>query len=556
MLNDLERFPLKRFPGEGRGPVAEAHIGARRPRFPAFRDWAPAFAGEAHRIFLASAATVLALLATPLPAQNVEPQTTSAAPDKVAVTIYRAPNRDPDEAIDREWLQGYALVTEQRRVHVPAGRSVLRFEGVAAGILPESAIVTGLPQGVREKNLDADLLSPRSLFARSFGRPVTIRREVGGETKEIPGIIRSGPEGAAILQTKDGFEAVDCGPQTDTLVYSEVPAGLSAKPTLSVEFDAPAAADVTVTLSYLAWGFDWQANYVATLRPGGQSADLIAWVTLASSDTTSFADAETMVVAGKVKREDSAPEQRDSDGEDFEFHCFGATVYSPAVMSPPPPAPVMAPMAMMEARERLQDIVVTGSRRVVQEDFGDLKLYRVPDRTTVAALAQKQVALLDKPAVPVRIVYVAKVDEDGDPDTPRITLRWLNRKEAGLGVPLPAGPVAVFQPRGGTSLLIGEGAIDDKAVGEEVEAQVADATQVMVDDDTADSGAGWEAHVLTARNANPYPVAFEAQFALTDLPRLSRITGKLTRKEGKLLWTVELPANGSRTFGYRRARRN
>ena len=187
----------------------------------------------------ASLIAVTAFLAAPLAAQTISP-----APDKVAVTIYRAPDRSADEAIDRDWLRGYALITEQRRVHVPAGRSVLRFEGVAAGILPESAIVTGLPQGVREKNLDADLLSPRSLFARSFGRPVTIRREIAKKVVEVPGVIRSGPDGAAILQTKDGFEAVDCGPQSDSLVYGAVPPGLSAKPTLSVELDSPAAAEV------------------------------------------------------------------------------------------------------------------------------------------------------------------------------------------------------------------------------------------------------------------------------------------------------------------------
>ena len=217
---------------------------------------------------------------------------------------------------------------------------------------------------------------------------------------------------------------------------------------------------------------------------------------------------------------------------------------------------VSAPMAVFAGRSELQDIVVTASRRVVQEDFGDLKLYRVPDRTTVAALAQKQVALLERPAVPVQVVYVAKVDADGDATTPRITLRWLNRKETGLGVPLPAGPVAVFQPRGGTSLLIGEGGIDDKAIGEEVEAQIADATQVTIDSDNPDSGKGWEGYVLTATNANPYPVSFEAQFALEDQTRMSRLTGKLTRKDGKLLWSLQIPANASRAFGYRRADRD
>ncbi|WP_260591492.1 DUF4139 domain-containing protein [Sphingomonas sp. TF3] len=491
-------------------------------------------------------ALLVGALASAVPAQTV-----SRAPDRVAVTIYRAPRRAPDQAIDRAWLQGYALITEQRRVTIPAGRTTLRFEGVAAGILPESAIVTGLPQGVREKNLDADLLSPRSLYAGSFGRPVTIRRTIAKRIVEEEAIIRSGPDGAAILQTRDGFLAADCGPSQDALVYNRVPPTLAAKPTLSVELDSPTVASVTVTLSYLAWGFDWQANYVATLRPDGQSADLLAWVTLASSDITSFADAETMVVAGAVKREGSAPNPAwSARDESLTFTCFARPIEFPvlAESAPPAPAPAPAPMAM--------DIVVTGSRirsagLVQQEDLGDLKLYRVPDRTTVAALAQKQVALLDRAAVPVGIVYVSTIDSDGDADAPRITLRLRNRTDQGLGVPLPAGPVALFQPRGNTALLIGEGAIADKAVGEEVEAGVADATQVTIESAHSDSGKDWEAYRLTARNANPYPVRFEARFAGEDLPRMSRMTETLTRKDGKAVWSVEIPANGTRSFGYR-----
>ncbi|MEB0222407.1 hypothetical protein, partial [Pseudomonas sp. AB12(2023)] len=92
--------------------------------------------------------------------------------------------RSADSPIDLSWLGGYALITEQRRVAIPAGRTTLRFEGVAAGILPESAIVTGLPNGVREKNLDAELLSPRSLYAGTFGRPVTLRRTIAKRSVE------------------------------------------------------------------------------------------------------------------------------------------------------------------------------------------------------------------------------------------------------------------------------------------------------------------------------------------------------------------------------------
>ena len=66
---------------------------------------------------------------------------------------------------------------------LPAGVSVLRFEGVAEGLLPETAVVSGLPDGVIEKNRDARLLSPAGLVDAYLKRSVTLRRTnrfVGG----------------------------------------------------------------------------------------------------------------------------------------------------------------------------------------------------------------------------------------------------------------------------------------------------------------------------------------------------------------------------------------
>ncbi|MFV3037735.1 hypothetical protein ACNI5A_31885, partial [Klebsiella pneumoniae] len=80
--------------------------------------------------------------------------------------------------------------------------------------------------GVSEKNLDAELLSPRNLYARAFGRPVTLRRtDAKGRVREEEAIIRSAPDGAAIVQTKAGFEVASCGGLTDAIAYLGVPPG-------------------------------------------------------------------------------------------------------------------------------------------------------------------------------------------------------------------------------------------------------------------------------------------------------------------------------------------
>lgn len=495
-------------------------------------------------------ARILALwfaAASPAAAQVV----TSAAPESVSVTIYRNPDRSADDAIRLAWLRGYALVTEQRRVTIPAGTATLRFEGVAGGILAESAIVTGLPAGVSEKNLDADLLSPRSLYDRSLNRPVTIRRTYpDGRVEELPAVIRSAAEGAMVVQTESGIEALQCSGLPEALVYDSVPPGLSVRPTLSIETSSPQAHQADVTLSYLAWGFDWQANYVVEMGEGGRDARLFAWVTLANGDVTSFADAQTSVVAGKVNREGNA---NDRIARPYPFLNVQCATRAPeeAPPPPPPPPPPAAPMAMME---RSADVVVTGARvrRAVQEDLGDLKLYRVPLATTVAANAQKQVAMIDKAGVPVGILFATTVSDDGA-GTTMTTLTARNRAADGLGVPLPAGPVAAFEPGGQGLLLVGEGSLEDKAIGEDVEIAIARATQVTVEAEEIGEGErpGRARYAVTVRNANPWPVDHRLRIEKDDAARIRGASAKLVEEDGYTVWRTTIPANGRRRLTYR-----
>src|SRR5271169_7148551 len=99
----------------------------------------------------------------------------AAQPSDLAVTVYRAPYRNSG-SINLNDLEGFALVSETRTVNLPAGLSRLRFEGVADGIEPASAIVTGLPRGVIEKNREGKLLSPSALIAASLGKAVALLR--------------------------------------------------------------------------------------------------------------------------------------------------------------------------------------------------------------------------------------------------------------------------------------------------------------------------------------------------------------------------------------------
>lgn len=496
-----------------------------------------------------------------------QPVVTSTATDAVSVSVFRDPDRSDGGAIEPGWLNGFALISEKRTIDLPAGESVIRFEGVAEGMIAVSAIVTGLPGGVVQKNRDAALLSPASLLDGSLGNRVHLRRtsRATGEVTEEDAIIRSGAGGAVVLQTPAGFEALRCTGIPETIVYDGIPAGLTAKPTLSVTTRSPAAQRATVTLTYLSTGFDWASNYVAQVAPDGRTLDLFAWLTVANSNGESFAEASLSAIAGTLNQvSDFDSLAAAPSAPPLQLRCFptGSGRYGiPPNPPPPPPAPGYVD-------DEGQDIVVTAQRRSAPmmesaiavsvvadlENLGDLKLYRVPIPVTVAANGQKQVALLVKDRVPFKTIYRLRqspFDTLDSAESERV-LRMDNKEAARLGVPLPSGEVAVFAPRGAETLLVGEGLVRDHAVGEKVDLVIGDSSQVRVEivEGVAPRMADGDYRV-TVTNANPFGVDFELGFDVDAGPALDKRLGKLPRRDGLLTWIVRVPANDSRSFDYR-----
>jgi hypothetical protein len=515
-----------------------------------------------------AALLVLLAAAAPAAAQQI---VTSPGPESVSVTVYRNPYGD---RMNLDWLNGYALITETRTVSLPAGASVIRFEGVAGSILPASAIIRGLPRGAAEKNHDARLLSAGALVDASLGRQVHIRRtdRATGRTTETEAIIRSGPDGI-VLQTTQGIEALRCSGLPETLVYNEAPPGLSAKPTLAVSTSAEAPATATLQLSYLASQFDWRANYVATIAPDGRTLDLFAWLTLANANDESFVDASAQVVAGRPNRMDD-DEGAEPVSPQINLHCWPAGTTSDL----PYPTPVTSVTAE-ELAMRGESIVVTGSRipkpnlfsvspvTVVTaqlEGLGDLKLYRIPVPVTVAANAQKQVALLHMERVRFEHLYGARIeaaeepDEDEDPVPARILLRTKNVEARGLGRPLPAGSINVFEQAAGRPMLVGAGDVFDTSVGEDVEILVGKSPDVLIRHrllprkDGGKEGDGTpRRHEIEISNATSAPADVELKLSFDDEAyRLVKPSRKLSRKNGLPLWRAHVPANATARLDY------
>jgi hypothetical protein len=489
----------------------------------------------------------------PLAAQ---PVVQSPAPDRVAVTVYRNPERGT-QALNLDWVGGYALVSEVRRVRLPAGLSELRFEGVTSGIVPQTAIVTGLGGAVLEKNRDARLLSPGALIDAHLGERVMLRRtsRETGAVRMQDAIVRASASGV-VIQTEQGFEALRCTGLSETLLTTQVPSDLSAKPTLSVLVRSAQPIETDVTLSYITNNFDWQANYVAELSPDGRELDLFAWLTLANGDRTGLADASTQAVAGKLNWQRVWVEPGDASPIRLECWPAGRTHEIPtdqhgedivvtgsrigALRAPPPPPPPPPPEPERGGDE---DIAMIAQ----EERLGDVRLYRIPEAVTVAARSQKQVALLSQRSVAVESIHRLRPGQYEFEVPFERLLVTRNESKKGLGLPLPSGGVALFGEHDGRRILIGEGSIDDHTIGEKVEIRVGRAngtrarqTVIQNEDD--------QEYLLTLTNDAP-----EARMVEVELPLEARAIkgGKLEVREGWRLWRIRMPPNATRMLRYR-----
>jgi hypothetical protein len=507
--------------------------------------------------------------------------TLASMPSDLSVTVYRAPARRSG-SITLDDLGGFALISETRTVRFPAGVSRLRFEGVADGIEPSSAIVTGLPAGVIEKNREGKLLSPSALVAASVGKSVTLLRtdKKTGKTARSAGTIRSDAGGGVVFETSEGIEALRCSGLPESLSFTGVE-DLAATPTLSVLVRSSEPVTRTVTLSYLAREFDWAADYIATVSADGKTMDLGAWVTLANGNGVGFPSAHTQVVAGRVNRESGEVEPLDAGGPIL-AQCWprGSTSDPPQYLQVNRALPLgaaresMAKAQMMAApAPRLEEIVLTAQRNVQQEQLGDLKLYRVPDRTTVASRQSKQVRLLDRPSIPITRVYGADLaaDETDTSAPAHLLLRTINDATHHLGLPLPSGRVAVFASRDGETLLEHESNLSDLAVDEEVEVDMGDSPDVRVtaakEKATIDPSGTHELplvpgvlHLRSAQveavnhvdisNARATEIHFELRLQLPEGGRVVRADHPLGTKNGRPIFRLTIPANETVTLRY------
>jgi hypothetical protein len=513
------------------------------------------------RVGITALALAATLLAAPALAQRAE--AVSAGPDTVALTIYQ----DPSGSGYYNGRSGLALVTEWRTIDIPAGESRISFAGVAAGIVPATAALDGLPAEVAERNQDYNLLSPGSILAAAIGEPVRLVRTnpVTGQETVRAAIVRSGPRGV-MLEVDGGYEALGCSGDPERLVFDRLPDALAPEPTLSMLVRAKAGGRFKVRLTYLAVGLNWKANYVANVRPDGKTLDLTGWITLSNDSATTFTDAPTQVVAGTVSRSWRTA-AKVVYGQRIESACWPTGLNfteqivmtgnrvarsefapaSPVMAPPPPPPPPPAPPPPPQAE---------------QSELGDYKLYTLPFPTTVAARQTKQLLMLKAEGVAFDRVYRFSIwpgagfSADGQPLAVDLLMRMKNRKESGLGLPIPGGNATITQETPSGALIAGSYKFENSPVGAPFDLTLASSRQVevtplLVSDVMKGKRNREYSYAIEAVNQTAAPAAFEVRVMQSyQVFKITKATVKPVSRDGGRVMAVVLAPGERRTLRY------
>jgi hypothetical protein len=453
-------------------------------------------------------------------AAAADQSTTLSDQTDLAVTVYNS---------------NIALVRDVRELHLPRGNFRLKFMDIAATVNPATVHFRSLTEpdkvGVLEQNYEYDLLEPAKLLNKYVGKEVTLVRSYmdNGTTKheEIKATLLANNNGPV---WKIGNDIVTGG-YGESYRFPEVPANLYDRPTLLMSLENSGSAKQKIESSYLAGNLSWNADYVLTVERDDKAADLDGWVTVVNNSGTAFHNARLQLVAGDLNR---LPE---------------ATRYRAAEM--------MVPAASAKAAQQFQ-----------QESFSEYHLYSLGRRTSVEDKETKQISLLEGTGVPVEKLFVVNgqnfyyhnAQNPGSPlkDPVMVFYKFKNEEKAGLGVPLPAGSVRVYQKdsKGGL-LFIGEDHIDHTPKDEFLTVKIGNAFDVVSERKQTDykslGSRTWEMEFeITLRNHKDTPVTVQVNEPIGGDWEMQSSSYKYTKTAAfAAQFSVPVKANGESVLKYR-----
>jgi hypothetical protein len=315
---------------------------------------------------------------------------------------------------------------------------------------------------VVEQSFEFDLTSTAKLLQKYLDREVTVEQVRGQNVESVTGTL-IGTQGGLILRMNDN--SIRTIGVYSGVKLASLPGGLISKPTLVWDVSAERAGTHKARYAYQTAGITWWTDYNLTLNEdqGGCKLDVGSWVTIVNQTGATFSDAKLKLVAGDVQR---AQPQAAADGiAESRFMAKAA-----------------APVAGF-----------------AEKSFFEYHLYTLGRPATLANNSTKQIELFPTARganCEKTLLYYGQAGQYfggySSPMTDRnfgnqsskkvdVYLRFKNREDNKLGIPLPAGKVRVAKLDTADQSLefIGEDLIDHTPKNETIQIKLGSAFDVV-----------------------------------------------------------------------------
>jgi len=428
-----------------------------------------------------------------------------------------------------------ALVRDVRNLTLPSGTFRLKFMDIAATVNPATVHFRSLTDpdklGVIEQNYEYDLLEPAKLLHKYVGKEITLVRSYqdNGTTKheEIKATLLSDNNGQV---WKIGNDIVTGG-YAESYRFPDIPANLYDRPTLLMSLENSGQHKQQIEASYLANNLSWNSDYVLAVSRDDKAADLDGWVTLVNNSGTAFHNARLQLVAGDLNRIQDRGRNE-----------------------------------MMEAR--IAPKAMAAAPQFQQENFSEYHLYTLGRRTSVEDKETKQISLLEGTGVPVEKIFVVNGQNyyyhsrqnpgSALKDAVMVYYKFKNDEKAGLGIPIPAGNVRVYQKdsKGGI-LFVGEDHIDHTPKDENISVHIGNAFDVVSERKQTDYKSiatnTWEMEFeITLRNHKDTPITVQVNEPVGGDWEMLNSSYKYTKTSAwAAQFNVPVDKNGTSVLRYR-----
>jgi hypothetical protein len=370
--------------------------------------------------------------------------------------------------------ENFGVVRDTVSLDLDAGLSDVSYSGVTAQLEPESVILRD-PSGavalsVVEQSYRGDPVDQQRLLQMFEGQSIRFLKVVDGkEVIESGKIIRA----PSIITTKNQYgnpqqQHLEPIIQVDGELQTRLPGvplfpslgdDSVLQPTLSWKLHSDRKAAFDAQLSYLTNGISWKSDYNLVLPEKGDVVTLTGWVSIENNTGKTFEDAKIKLIAGDVNKVEPPQQLR---------------------------------------REKVYAMAMTDSAgsapQVEEKKFDEFHMYSLPLTTTLRDRETKQVEFVRGENVQTTKLYVYEglkasyrgginlnqnYGQNEQPDV-AIYRELENKKENGLGVPLPAGRMRFYRMDDDGQLeFTGENTIDHTPKNETIRVYLGNAFDIL-----------------------------------------------------------------------------